>query len=115
MYTYTHTRVHITSLLTTAKKHLTRPESTDRARNVAHPVLPPQGPRLPFAAVPQHRVISKSEMFRLLSSVAEETPLHVQDIVRIPAVPEEEEMGFSISKDHNLSNGVFIPRINFKV
>lgn len=63
----------------------------------------------------QYRVISKSEMFRLLSSVAEETPLHVQDIVRIPAVPEEEEMGFSISKDHNLSNGVFIPRINFKV
>lgn len=91
----------------TAKKHLTRPESADRARNVAHPVLPPQGLRLPFAAVPQHRVISKSEMFRLLSSVAEETPLHMQDIVHIPAVREEEEMGFSILEDHNLSNDVF--------
>lgn len=61
----------------------------------------------------QYRVISKSEMFRLFSSVAEETPLHVQDIVR--AVSEEEEMGFSILEDHNLSNGVFVSRINFDV
>jgi len=95
-----------------AKKHLTRPESADRARNVAHPVLPPQGPQLPFAAVPQHRVISKSEMFRLLSSVAEETPLHAGHSTYSP-LPEEEEMGFSISEDYNLSNGVFCSPYKF--
>lgn len=75
-----------TYILITAKKHLTRPELADRTLDVAHPALPPQGRQLPFAVPCNYN----SEMFRLLSSVVEETPHHVQNIVGIPATSERE-------------------------
>lgn len=59
VYTYMH--VFYFLLLMTAKKYLTRPEFADHTRDVAHPVLPPQGRQLPFAAMPQHRVIIKAK------------------------------------------------------
>lgn len=69
---YLHVYMHVYPDLT-AKEHLTRSELADRTRDVAHPALPPQGRQLPFAALYNYN----SEMFRLLSSVVEKTPLHV--------------------------------------
>lgn len=55
----------------------------------------------------RHHVIITAKMFRLLSYVVEETPLHVQDVVRIPAKSERGSENYYL-KFQKLSNDTFI-------